>query len=106
MRLDTEMDKITCHTRDATIHVRSTVQSLRLVKNLVDMLYGGGELQLAYLWYGKTGHVSVRECVGEYRHIGGPRAINGWVRWRVKVLTLSLISMGNSVENRTAVPFL
>lgn len=58
MCLTTKMDEITGHTSEASFSVGSTVQSLRLVKNFVDMLHGRGELLFAHLrGTGKTGHV-------------------------------------------------
>jgi len=50
MCLATQVDKVTGHTSEAPFSVGSTVQSLRLVKNLVDMLHSRGEVLFAHLW--------------------------------------------------------
>lgn len=53
MRLKTKVDQVARHTGDAPLRVCSAVQSLRLVKNFVDVLYGSGVFQLAYLPQGE-----------------------------------------------------
>lgn len=49
MGLTTEVDQIPSRTGEAPLHVRSTVQSLRLVKNLIHVLHGSGVFHFAYL---------------------------------------------------------
>lgn len=79
MRLHTEVDQIACQTSGAALHVGSTVQSLRLVKNLVDMLYGGGEFHFAYLRQGKKGHACVSQWARTDTFMGRERLRLGFL---------------------------